>query len=103
MLGAIDGLPETEREAFDRVRIQGVSQAEAAQVLEVSVITVNRRLRSTNGRALVGRAWRRALGRGAAKKFLPVCGDGFNVQIQRAGRCAQGVVAGDGKPRRQAV
>jgi RNA polymerase sigma-70 factor (ECF subfamily) len=44
ILAAIDGLPEGEREAFDLVRIQGLSQAEAAQVLEVSVMTVNRRL-----------------------------------------------------------
>jgi RNA polymerase sigma-70 factor (ECF subfamily) len=44
ILAAIDGLPENEREAFDLVRIQGMSQAEAAQVLEVSVMTVNRRL-----------------------------------------------------------
>ena len=44
ILAAIDRLPEGEREAFDLVRIQGMSQAEAAQVLEVSVMTVNRRL-----------------------------------------------------------
>ena len=44
MLAAIDGLPEEEREAFDLVRIQGMSQSEAAQVLEVSVMTVKRRL-----------------------------------------------------------
>ena len=44
ILAAIDRLPEREREAFDLVRIQGMSQAEAAQVLEVSVMTVNRRL-----------------------------------------------------------
>jgi len=44
ILAAIDGLPEGEREAFDLVRLQGMSQAEAAQVLEVSVMTVNRRL-----------------------------------------------------------
>ena len=44
ILAAIDRLPEAEREAFDLVRIQGMSQAEAAQVLEVSVMTVNRRL-----------------------------------------------------------
>jgi RNA polymerase sigma factor (sigma-70 family) len=44
ILAAIDGLPEGEREAFDLVRIQGMSQAEAARVLEVSVMTVNRRL-----------------------------------------------------------
>jgi RNA polymerase sigma-70 factor (ECF subfamily) len=45
ILEAIDGLPEDEREAFDLVRIQGMSQAEAAQVLEVSAMTVNRRLK----------------------------------------------------------
>ena len=44
ILEAIDRLPEGEREAFDLVRIQGMSQAEAAQVLNVSVMTVNRRL-----------------------------------------------------------
>jgi RNA polymerase sigma-70 factor (ECF subfamily) len=44
ILAAIEGLPEAEREAFDLVRIQGMSQAEAAKVLEVSVMTVNRRL-----------------------------------------------------------
>jgi RNA polymerase sigma-70 factor (ECF subfamily) len=45
MFAAIDGLPQDEREAFDLVRIQGMSQAEAAQVLEVSIMTVNRRLK----------------------------------------------------------
>jgi RNA polymerase sigma factor (sigma-70 family) len=44
ILEAIQALPEGEREAFDLVRIQGMSQAEAAEVLEVSVMTVNRRL-----------------------------------------------------------
>jgi RNA polymerase sigma-70 factor (ECF subfamily) len=44
MLAAIDGLPEEEREAFDLVRIQGLTQAEAGQVLGVSAATVNRRL-----------------------------------------------------------
>jgi RNA polymerase sigma factor (sigma-70 family) len=44
MLAAIDDLPEEEREAFDLVRIQGLSQAEAARVLGVSAATVNRRL-----------------------------------------------------------
>ena len=33
ILAAIDSLPEGEREAFDLVRIQGMSQAEAAEVL----------------------------------------------------------------------
>ena len=44
ILEAIEGLPEAEREAFDLVRIQGMSQPEAARVLGVSVMTVNRRL-----------------------------------------------------------
>src|SRR5947207_9737155 len=44
ILAAIDQLPEGEREAFDLVRVQGLSQAEAARLLEVSVATVNRRL-----------------------------------------------------------
>ena len=35
---------QDEREAFDLVRIQGTSPSEAAEVLEVSVRTVNRRL-----------------------------------------------------------
>jgi RNA polymerase sigma-70 factor (ECF subfamily) len=45
MLEAIDSLPAEEREAFDLVRIQGLSQAEAAGVLGVSAMTVNRRLK----------------------------------------------------------
>ena len=44
MLEAIGRLPEGEREAFELVRIQGLTQAEAAQVLGVSTMTVNRRL-----------------------------------------------------------
>ena len=44
ILVAIENLPEEEREAFDLVRIQGMSQAEAAGVLGVSPMTVNRRL-----------------------------------------------------------
>jgi RNA polymerase sigma-70 factor (ECF subfamily) len=44
ILGAVAGLPEQEREAFDLVRIQGLTQAEAAEVLGVSAATVNRRL-----------------------------------------------------------
>jgi RNA polymerase sigma factor (sigma-70 family) len=46
MVAAIDGLPDAEREAFDLVRIQGMTQAEAAAVLGVSTMTVNRRLNS---------------------------------------------------------
>jgi RNA polymerase sigma-70 factor (ECF subfamily) len=44
MLEAIANLPGDESEAFDLVRIQGLTQAEAAQVLGVSAATVNRRL-----------------------------------------------------------
>jgi RNA polymerase sigma factor (sigma-70 family) len=44
MLEAIDGLPEDEREAFSLVRIQGLTQVEAAEVMGVSVKTVQRRL-----------------------------------------------------------
>jgi RNA polymerase sigma-70 factor (ECF subfamily) len=44
MLEAIGNLPEDEREAFDLVRVQGMTQTEAAQVLDVSPVTVNRRL-----------------------------------------------------------
>jgi RNA polymerase sigma factor (sigma-70 family) len=44
MLYAIDELPEDEREVFDLVRIQGMTQVEAAQLLGVSTVTVKRRL-----------------------------------------------------------
>jgi len=44
MLEAIENLPADEREAFDLVRIQGMTQAEAAQVLGVAAVTVKRRL-----------------------------------------------------------
>jgi RNA polymerase sigma factor (sigma-70 family) len=44
MVEAIDGLPEDEREAFDLVRIQGLTQTEAADVLGVATKTVKRRL-----------------------------------------------------------
>ena len=44
MLEAIEGLPEEEREAFNLVRIQGLTQPEAADVLGVSAKTVQRRL-----------------------------------------------------------
>jgi RNA polymerase sigma-70 factor (ECF subfamily) len=44
MLEAIENLPEEEREAFCLVRIQGMTQTEAAQLLDVSVATVKRRL-----------------------------------------------------------
>ena len=44
MLRAIEGLPEPEREAFELVRIQGLTQAEAAAVVGVSEKSVQRRL-----------------------------------------------------------
>ena len=44
MLEAIDSLPEDEREAFDLVRIQGLTYGEAAELLSVATKTVQRRL-----------------------------------------------------------
>ena len=44
MLEAIDNLPEDEREVFGLVRLQELTQVEAAEVLDVSVKTVQRRL-----------------------------------------------------------
>jgi RNA polymerase sigma-70 factor (ECF subfamily) len=44
ILGVIDGLPADEREAFDLVRIQGLTHTEAAEVLGVATKTVQRRL-----------------------------------------------------------
>ena len=44
MLEAIDRLSDGEREVFDLVRIQGLPQTEAAEVLGVSLATVKRRL-----------------------------------------------------------
>jgi RNA polymerase sigma-70 factor (ECF subfamily) len=44
MLEAIDDLPEDEREAFDLVRIQGLTYDEAAELLGVVPRTVQRRL-----------------------------------------------------------
>jgi RNA polymerase sigma-70 factor (ECF subfamily) len=44
MLETIDSLPEDEREAFDLVRIQGLTYAEAAELLGVAPKTVQRRL-----------------------------------------------------------
>ena len=44
LIEAIDALPAEEREAFDLVRVQGLTQAEAAAVLGVAPRTVKRRL-----------------------------------------------------------
>jgi RNA polymerase sigma-70 factor (ECF subfamily) len=49
ILKAIDELPEDEREVFGLVHVQGLIQGEAAEVLGVSIRTVQRRL----NRALV--------------------------------------------------
>ncbi len=44
MLKAIDDLPDDEREVFELLHIQGLTQDEAAEALGVSVRTVQRRL-----------------------------------------------------------
>jgi RNA polymerase sigma-70 factor (ECF subfamily) len=44
MLQAIDKLPGDEREVFELLRIQGLTQREAAEVVGVSAKTVQRRL-----------------------------------------------------------
>jgi len=44
VLAAIDRLPDDQREAFDLVRVQGMSLADAGQVLGVSAMTVKRRV-----------------------------------------------------------
>jgi RNA polymerase sigma-70 factor (ECF subfamily) len=44
MLEAIENLPEDEREVFSLVRIQGITQTEAAEILGVSLKTIQRRL-----------------------------------------------------------
>jgi RNA polymerase sigma-70 factor (ECF subfamily) len=44
MLEAIENLPEEEREAFDLVRVQGMTQTDAAKILDVAAVTVKRRL-----------------------------------------------------------
>jgi RNA polymerase sigma factor (sigma-70 family) len=44
ILEAIERLPDVEREVFDLVRIQGMPQTEAAEILGVSAKTVQRRL-----------------------------------------------------------
>jgi RNA polymerase sigma-70 factor (ECF subfamily) len=56
MLAAVEALPEDAREAFNLVRIQGMTKGEAAAVLGVSEKTVKRRLSRCAARltALVG-------------------------------------------------
>ena len=44
MMAAIEALPEEERETFSLVRVQGMSQGDAAEVLGVSMRTVQRRV-----------------------------------------------------------
>jgi RNA polymerase sigma factor (sigma-70 family) len=41
---AIEGLPDEEREVFSLIRIQGMTRSEAAEILDVSVKTVQRRV-----------------------------------------------------------
>jgi RNA polymerase sigma factor (sigma-70 family) len=47
ILEAIEGLPEEERETFNLVRVQGMTQPAAAAVLGVSTRTVQRRVNHT--------------------------------------------------------
>jgi RNA polymerase sigma-70 factor (ECF subfamily) len=44
MLAAIEKLPDDEREAFDLVRIQGMTHTEVSHILGVTPLTVKRRL-----------------------------------------------------------
>jgi RNA polymerase sigma factor (sigma-70 family) len=44
ILGAIEELPEDEREVFDLLRVQGLTHPEAAALLGVSTKTIQRRL-----------------------------------------------------------
>lgn len=44
MLEAIETLPEDEREAFNLIRIQGLTYSEAAEVVGVSLKTIQRRV-----------------------------------------------------------
>jgi RNA polymerase sigma-70 factor (ECF subfamily) len=44
MLEAIDRMPEDEREAFELVRIQGLTHTEASEIIGVTPLTVKRRL-----------------------------------------------------------
>jgi RNA polymerase sigma-70 factor (ECF subfamily) len=44
IIAAIEALPDDEREAFDLVRVQGLTQVEAAELVGVAVKTVKRRL-----------------------------------------------------------
>jgi len=44
ILDAIDDLSAAERDVFALIRIQGITQPEAAEILGVSVMTVRRRL-----------------------------------------------------------
>jgi RNA polymerase sigma factor (sigma-70 family) len=44
ILDAIDALPAAEREAFELVRVQGMTHAEVAEITSVSMKTVQRRL-----------------------------------------------------------
>lgn len=45
ILEAIENLPEEEREAFDLIRIQNLTQPETAEILGISESTLQRRLK----------------------------------------------------------
>jgi RNA polymerase sigma-70 factor (ECF subfamily) len=49
ILEAIESLPEEEREALDLVKIQGMTHAEAGEILGVSIRTVKRRVSRSLG------------------------------------------------------
>ena len=55
----VDGLPEDQREVVGLVFYQGMTQVEAAQILEVTVRTVQNRLKSATFalRDLLTNAW----------------------------------------------
>lgn len=44
ILQAIEDLPEMEKEVFSLIRIQGMTKAEAAQIMDISSKTIQRRL-----------------------------------------------------------
>ena len=78
MLQAINELQEDEREVFDLVRIQGMTQTEAAQLLGVSAVTVKRRL----NRGLRLLTEQLAAGHPEAKSATPSSGSPLRVRYR---------------------
>ena len=68
----VESLPEEEREAFDLLFYQGLSQAEAAAVLDISERTIKRRWQSARLRLV------QTLGEGC-----PACKDRFSIVVLR--------------------